>query len=287
MLGNKTDRYNFVFVMQRLWESCAGNFILTPNTKIMIKSKKHKDTFPHLTLTFLMFALSGISGFSQVTKKQLDNYYKTNQIKEPEQTFSYLHDQTKAEFVKWTNNDTLSKINELFNMIIPDKTNSENVNYFFLQPYFPSIFIEKERWVFKGDFLASTKSEQLKPITYDPTLRTVILEFIGPDPYETPLVRNYLKDKDKMRKSKFKKAERLINDYENKSKFISQFLEIPATWGKMHISLVPYKITSLKFNTDLTEAEITYDLTSNGATEIYNLVDGKWKQKATIMRWIH
>ncbi|HMS67497.1 MAG TPA: hypothetical protein PKD18_05150 [Saprospiraceae bacterium] len=253
----------------------------------MIKSKKHKATFPHLTLTFLMFAFCGITGFSQVTKKQLDNFYETNQIKELEQTFSYLHDQTKAEFVKWTNNDTLSKINELFNMIIPDKANSENVNYFFLQPYFPSIFIDKERWAFNGNFLASTKSEQLKPITYDPTLRTVILEFIGPDPYETPLVKNYLKDKDKMRKSKLKKAERLINDHENKSKFISQYLEIPATWGKKDISLVPYKITSLKFNTDLTEAEIKYDLTSRGATKIYNLVDGKWKHKATIMRWIH
>ncbi|MBK8390879.1 MAG: hypothetical protein IPL23_17035 [Saprospiraceae bacterium] len=253
----------------------------------MIKSKKHKDAFLHLTLTFLMFALSGISGFSQVTKKQLDNYYETNQIKELEQTFSYLHDQTKAEFVKWTKNDTLAKINELFNMIIPDKGNSENVSYFFLQPYFPNIFIDKKRWVFNENFLASTKGPQLKPITYDPTLRTEILEFIGPDPYEIPLVRNYQKDKDKMRKSKLKKAERLINDYENKSEFISQFLEIPATWGKMDISLVPYKITSLKFNSDLTEAEITYDLTSNGATEIYNLVDGKWKQKATIMRWIH
>ncbi|HPN69763.1 MAG TPA: hypothetical protein PLZ32_09595 [Saprospiraceae bacterium] len=251
------------------------------------KLQNNKDTFLHPTLTFLMFAFCGVTGFSQVTKQQLDNYYETNQIKELEQTFSYLHNKTKAEFVNRTKNDTLSKINELFNMIIPDKGNSENVNYFFLQQYFPSIFIDKKRWVFKGDFIASTNSELLKPILFDPTLRTEILEFIGPDPYETALVKNYLKDKDKMRKAKLKKAEKLINDYESKSKFISQFLEIPATWGKMDISLVPHKITSLKFNTDLTEAEITYDLTSHGATEIYNLVDGKWKQKATIMRWIH
>ena len=96
-----------------------------------------------------------------------------------------------------------------------------------------------------------------------------------------------MKDKEKMKKSKLKEAERLIDDYKNKTRFIGQYLLFPTTLGKMDRSLVPYKISSLKFNSDLTVVEVTYDLTWRGATEIYNLVDGKWKQERTIVKWIH
>lgn len=55
----------------------------------------------------------------------------------------------------------------------------------------------------------------------------------------------------------------------------------------MDRSLVPYNINSLKFNTDLSEVEVTYDLTWRGATEIYRLVDGNWKLEQTKIEWIH
>jgi hypothetical protein len=253
----------------------------------MTDNKKHKEAFRQFTMTFLMLAFCSFTVFSQVTKQQLDNFYKNNQEKELEQTFISLYNQTKTEFHKLSDNDTLSRINEIFNLVLPDRQKSETLKYFFLQPNFPKTFIDNKELTFTGNFISSTTIENLRPILYNSQTISEMLKFIGSNPYDNPTVKEYFKEKEKMKKSKFKEAERLISDYENKTKFIGQFLYLPATWGKMDRSLVPYKISSLKFNSDLTEVEVIYDLTWRGATEIYEYADGKWKLEQTKMKWIH
>ena len=260
----------------------------TPNKlKVMPERKKYKDAFRQFTMTFLMLVFCSFTVFSQVTKQQLDNFYKNNQTKELEQVFINLYNQTKTEFPKLSDNDTLTRINDIFNLILPDRQKRETVEYFFLQPNFPKTFIDSKELTFTDNFLASTTTENHRPIIYNSKTISEILKFIGSNPYDNPLVKEYLKEKEKMKKSKFKEAERLISEYKNKTKFIGQFLYLPATWGKMDRSLVPYKINSLKFNTDLTEVEVTYDLTWRGATETYKYIAGKWKLEQTKMKWIH
>lgn len=253
----------------------------------MTDNKKHKVAFRQFTMTFLMLAFCSVTVFSQVNKQQLDNFYKNNQEKELEQIFISLYNQTKTEFYKLSDNDTLTRINEIINLILPERQKSETLGYFFLQPNFPKTFIDNKELTFTGNFLASTTTENIRPIIYNSQTISEILKFIGSNPYDNPTVKEYLKNKKEMKKSKFKEAEQLISDYKNKTKFIGQFLYLPATWGKMDRSLVPYKINSLKFSTDLTEVEIVYDLTWRGATEIFKFVDGKWIKERTKMEWIH
>ncbi|HLP93668.1 MAG TPA: hypothetical protein VK168_06505 [Saprospiraceae bacterium] len=253
----------------------------------MTNKAKHKDAFRKCTITFLMLVLGSCAVLSQVTKQQLDNFYKNNNLKELEQTFFNLHHQTTTAFSKLSDNDTLNRINEIFNLILPDKEKFEPVAYFFLQPYYPRTFIDDKEYTFTSQFLASTKIENLKPIQYDYQTISELLKFIGSYPDNNPVVKKYLKNKKKMKKSKIRKAERLIHKYDNKSSFIGQFVHLPATWGRMNRSLVPYKINILRFNADLTEVEVIYDLTSSGATEVYTFVDGKWKLNRTIIQWIH
>jgi hypothetical protein len=256
------------------------------NLDEMTINKKHKQEIRQLIMTICL-AFSGLTVFSQVTSQQLDKLYQNNQQKEVELIFLNLYNHAQTEFSKLSDNDTLTRINEIFNLILPDRQKSETIDYFFLQPNFPKTFIDNKELTFTDNFLASTTIENLRPIIYNSQTISEILKFIGSNPYDNPTVKEYLKDKEKMKKSKFKEAERLISDYEDKTKFIGQFLYLPATWGKMDRSLVPYKINSLKFNTDLTEVEIVYDLTWRGATEIFKLVDGKWKQERTIVKWIN
>jgi len=147
-------------------------------------------------------------------------------------------------------------------------------------------FIDNKELTFICNFICSATVENLKPITYDFQTINEILKFIGSNPYDNQIVKEYLKDKKKLKKSKIKEAEKQIADYKDKTKFIGQILFLPASWGKMDRSLVPYKINSLKFSSDLTEVEVDYDLTSSGATEIYKSLDGMWKKERTIMTWI-
>ena len=246
-----------------------------------------KKTFKQFIIIFLLSTFFSLTVFSQVTTQQLDNFYKKNQKQELEQIFITFYNQAKTEFSKLSDNDTLKKINEIFNIILPEQQKSATAHYFFLQSFFPRTFIGTKELLFKRNFIASTTIENLRPIRYDYQTINEILKFIGANPYDNPTVNKYVEDKEKLKKSKQKKAERLIAEYNNKTKFIGQFLFLPATWGTMDRSLVPYKINSIKFNSDLTVVEISYDFTSNGATKIYRLLNGKWKQERTIMEWVH
>jgi hypothetical protein len=253
----------------------------------MTFDNKHVRAFRQIGMTILLLAFTSLTVLSQVTKQQLDDLYKNNQEKELEQIFINLYQQTQTDFYKLSSNDTLKKINDIFNLILPEIQNTEDKRYFFLQSYFPKTFIDKNKLTFPNDFNAKSTCANLKPIRYDGQTINAILNFIGSHPYDNPTVKEYVKDKEKMKKSKLKEAERLIADYNNKTKFIRKFLYLPATWGKMDRSLVPYKINRLKFNTDLTELEIEYDLTWRGATDIFKFVGGKWIKVRTEMEWIH
>ena len=251
----------------------------------MIVNKKNKGAFRKYTMTILVLLFFSLTVFSQVTKKQLDEFYKNDQTKKLEQVFINLDNQNKNEFSKLSENDTLMKINNIFNVILPDRQKSEKVDYFFLQSNFPKTFIDNKELKFTSNFIASITIKNHKPILYDGQTISEILKFIGSNPYDNLIVKEYLKDKEKMKKSKLKEAERLITNYNDKTNFIGQFLFLPATWGKIDRSLVPYKLNNLKFNSNLTEVEVTYDLTSSGATEIYKLIDGKWEKEQTIISW--
>jgi hypothetical protein len=260
---------------------------MTPcKLRIMIVNEKHKEAYRKFTMTFLMLTFFSLTVFSQVTKKQLDKFYKNNQTKKLEQVFIDLDNQNKDEFSKLSDNDTLKKTNDIFNVILPGRQKSEIVDYFFLQSNFPKTFIGDKELKYTGNYLASITIENLRPILYDYQTISEILKFIGPNPCDNKIVKEYFNDKGEMKKSKLGEAERLIADYDDKTKFVGQFLFLPATWGKMDRSLVPYIMNSLKFNSDLTEVEVTYDLTSSGATEIYRLLDGEWEKERTIISWI-
>lgn len=250
----------------------------------MTTGEQHKLNFRQLTMT-ICFLLFGLTVFSQVTSQQLDKYYQNNQTAELEKIFFSFYEKTQANFIESVDNDTLKKISDLFNLILPDRQRHETTIYFFLQPYFPKTFIDNIELTFTNKFIASTTLKNLRPILYDSQTIYEILKFIGSSPYENPTVKEYLKDKEKLKKSKLKKAEKLIEEYKNKMSFIGQFVMLPATWGKMDRGLVPYKINSLKFNTDLTEVEIIYDMTWRGATEIYKFEEGKWQHLKTIVMW--
>jgi len=162
----------------------------------MTNKTKIKNTFRQFSLTLMMFVLCSYTIFSQVTKQQLDNFFKNNQVKELEQTFFNLHIQTKTEFSKFQDNDTLTRINEIFNLILPNRQKSETVDYFFLQPNFPKTFIDNNELTFTNNFLASTKIENHRPIIYDSQTISEILKFIGTNPYDNPIVIEYLKEKE-------------------------------------------------------------------------------------------
>ena len=262
----------------------SGNLGQPRNINEMTKGEPHKQNFQRLTMT-ICFLLFGSTVFSQVTSQQLDKYYQNNQTAELEKIFFSLNEKTQANFTKSVDNDTLQKISDLFNLILPDRQRHETTIYFFLQSHFPETFIDNKELTFTNKFIASTTLKNLRPILYDYQTIYEILKFIGTSPYDNPTVKEYLKDKEKLRKSKFKKAKKLIEEYKNKMNFISQFVMLPATWGKMDRGLVPYKINSLKFNTNLTEVEVIYDMTWRGATEIYNFKEGKWQHLKTIVMW--
>ncbi len=250
----------------------------------MTIGEPHNLNFRQLIMT-ICFLLFGLTVFSQVTSQQLDNYYKNNQTAELEKIFFSYYEKTQADFTKSVENDTLKKISDLFNLILPDRQRHETTIYFFLQPYFPKTFIDNKELTFTNKFIASTTLKNLRPILYNSQAIYEILKFIGSSPYENPTVKEYLKDKEKFKKSKLKKAEKLIEEYKNKMSFIGQFVMLPATWDKMDRGLVPYKINSLKFNTDLTEVEIIYDMNWRGATDIYKFEEGKWQHLKTIVMW--
>lgn len=251
----------------------------------MQDNKTFKQAFRHVTLTFLMLSFFSLTVLSQVTKQQLDNFYQNNQQTELEQIFHRLHKQSQSEVSKLSNNDTLKRISNLFILVLPNRQKHEPTLYYFLQPNFPKTYVNDKELTLTGNFIAPTTFDNLKPIIYDSQTVNEILKFIGSNPYDHPTVKEYLKDKRKMSKSKIKEAESLINEHKNKLKFIGQFLLLPASWGKMDRSLVPYTINSLKFNSDLTKVEIVYDMTWRGATEIYKLADGKWEHERTIVMW--
>lgn len=248
---------------------------------------KIESSIRPFTITFLMLTLCSINVFSQVTKSQLDKFYKKNQTKELEFTFFNFYNQAKTEAFKLSGNDTLTKVSEIFNLIIPDVEKSEPLAYFYLPSYYPRIFIDNKEVTFTGNFLTKTKSDNFRPILYDYQTIKELLAFIGPSPYQNKIVVDYMKNKNKMKKSKIKKAERLIADFNNKSKFIGQFIYLPATWGSLDRSLVPYEILYMRFNDSLTEVEISYNFTWRGATEIYKYVAGNWELERKIIEWIH
>lgn len=234
-----------------------------------------------------MLILCSINVFPQVTKSQLDKFYKKNQTKELEFTFFNFYNQANTEAFKLSGNDTLTKVSEIFNLIIPTVEKSEPLVYFYLPSYYPRIFIDNKEVTFTGNFLTTTKSDNFRPILYDYQTIKELLAFIGPNPYQNKIVVDYMKNKNKMKKSKIKKAERLIADYNNKSKFIGQFIYLPATWGSLDRSLVPYEILYMRFNDSLTEVEISYNFTWRGATEIYKYDAGNWELERKIIEWIH
>jgi hypothetical protein len=129
--------------------------------------------------------------------------------------------------------------------------------------------------ILKNTYIASTTNVNLKPLEYNSDLIRVILDFIGPNPFDNSIVKEYLNDKQYLKKAKVKKAKKLIADYENKISFIGQYLFLHATWGQLDRSLAPYEINVIRFNSDLTKAEITYDFTYCGATEFFKLIEGE------------
>jgi hypothetical protein len=96
----------------------------------MYTEEKHKQYVWKILLTGFLLVLSQKSVFSQLSLKQLDKIYRKNQVEEFEKILSNLHNETIMQWASISNNDTLIKINDLFNTILPERNKNELKKFF-------------------------------------------------------------------------------------------------------------------------------------------------------------
>jgi hypothetical protein len=239
-----------------------------------------------ISLIFLLnivFPLTFIqTAKGQITEKKLNKFYRNNSKIELDHLLAKAHNKACEEY-SVIENDTLKAISDLFNAIFLKHSHDTLTTYFFLQANYPVIKIDKNDILFTNKFIVSTSNNKLKPIINDSQSIEAVLSFIGQNPYDMQIVKNTFKN----RKHETKKIKKIIANYNNRTRFIEELLHLPATWGRLINSLVPFKINSLRFNKKLNEVEVDYSWSSSGATEIYKLTDKGWLRYKTLIEWIH
>ncbi len=216
----------------------------------------------------------------QLTEKKINKFYRNNSKIELGQLLAKTHYKACEEY-SVIENDTLKAISDLFNTIFLKHSHDTLTTYFFLQANYPVIKIDKTDILFTNKFIVSTSNNKLKPIINDSQSIEAVLSFIGQNPYDMPIVKNAFKNG----KHETKKIKKIIANYDNRTRFIGELLHLPATWGRLINSLLPYKINSLRFNKKLNEVEIDYSWSDSGAAEIYKLTDKGWLRHETLIEW--
>jgi len=235
-------------------------------------------------LVLLLIVSACIPAHGQITKKSLDKMYKNKCGTEFQQALNQQHEKTIAAFFS-VQNDTLDNISKLFYAVLPEQYDTNIC--FFLQPFFPLIYVGEKKLSLSESTFVVAQNQALKPISYNSELLDAVLEFFGSDPTETSVVMQYLKYGQQLKKRKIKAAKKIMADFDNKTAFIGQYLRLPATWGKLDRNLIPCTISYIRFNETMTEAEVKYDLVSEGGTAIFRLSNGSWEKAGTLLEWIH
>jgi len=235
-------------------------------------------------LVLLLIVSACIPAHGQITKKSLDKMYKNKCGTEFQQALKQQQEKTIAAFLS-IKNDTLDNISKLFYAVLPEPFDTND--YFFLQPFFPLIYVGENKLSTETRIFVVAQNRSLKPISYNVDLVNAIHEFIGSEPTKTSVVKQYLKYGKQLKKRKIKAAKKIMADYDNKTAFVGQYLRLSCTWGKIDRNMIPCTISYIRFNETMTEAEVKYNLVSEGATAIFRLNNGRWEMTRTLLNWIH
>jgi len=219
----------------------------------------------------IIFGLIIFFANAQLTTDYLEKSYKQNSSEELRLVFKEIAVQTDSIRIK-NENDTTALISQLFTEILRDNSVNYDTNYFFLQKDLLSIKIGNKMYPISEPFCPYVDFEKLIPLRFSIENIYSINTFLGPNPNSS--------------KTKKWTAQKNLRKYEKRTRFLGQFLFLPATWNKLDRSLVPFKIDYIHFNESLKEVEISYNLPSSGAIEIYKYEAGNWHKMKTLMRSI-
>ena len=208
---------------------------------------------------------------AQLTTDYLEKSYKQNSSEELRLVFKEIAEQTDSIRIK-NENDTTTIISQLFTKILRDNSVNSDTNYFFLQKDLPSIKIGNKMYPLSEPFCPHVDFEKLIPLRFSDENIYAINTFLGPNTNAS--------------KTKKLTAQKNLREYEKRTRFIGQFLFLPATWNTLDRSLIPFKIDYIHFNESLKEVEISYNLPTSGAIEIYKYEAGNWRKMKTRMSWI-
>lgn len=242
-----------------------------------------------LEVFFLAIFISMIStvSYAQLTAHFLENAYHQKLSTALEQKFKTIAMQTDS--IRFRNaNDTMILISKLIDAILTNDIPGTDTNYFFLQKDVPEITIENVSYKLTPPFCPEIINHKLIPLVYSANNIYEINSFIGSNPYESfTNVKKYIKSKGLIRKLGFWNAKKKIKHYQDRTKFISQFLYLPSTWNKLDKSLTLFNVAYINlYNQSMNTAEISYSFSSFGAIEIYDYKNGKWTLSQTKMSWI-
>ena len=221
---------------------------------------------------------------AQITEKQLNYFFKNEQSEKLHNEFSKMAQKTDS-IRQVIENDTIIIISDFVEYLIVGQGGVRDTSYFFLQYNFPKVTIGNKKYEINTPFALKMNYDKLIPLKCDYYTINNINSFFGKNPNDYANVKRYRKSKDFFRKYFFWNARKKINRYNQRTKFIGEFLFLSATWGQIDRSLIPYKITYLKFNKNLNKVEVKYDMVASGGIEIYILKNGNWVLSKTIMRW--
>jgi len=218
-------------------------------------------------MLLLIISIVAISNCSS-SKNLIENLYKKGNAAELENLFASHQAGTVMRYEKIKENDTIKIVNSIFNSILADEVKDKPSKYFFLQPYWPEIFVDGHKAAINGRFVANFNYGYHKPIMYDFDLVEQIVRFLYRGNQKEGLKRSNQ------------------SDYLQRLGFITNSIKLPYTWGNLNVNLIPYKIERISFNSNLTQAEIRYNFVYRGADEIFQFENGKWKKVRTNLQWL-
>jgi hypothetical protein len=169
------------------------------------------------------FCLSCLTINAQITTEQLKLFFKKDQGKELENVVLNLYNQSQTNYNNTKENDTLKKINELFNFVISDINNNQKLKYFFTQPNYPRVMINDTAYKMPTHFTASTNSH-LRPIQHNFQMMQAMREFIGDYPNKKNRAHDTMNDDGSIKKSYNIIPKNRIRKYNDRIRFISQYL---------------------------------------------------------------
>ncbi len=239
---------------------------------------------PKWLLLLMLSVLTCIPVHAQLTKKSLDKMYKHKDSSQLRQVFQQEFEKSGAAFL-CIQNDTTINISKLYYAVFSEQTYTDSNEYFFLQPFFTLIYVGKNQFQLNDSPFIIAQNSALKPIPYNAGMVDALLEFIGSEPTETSAVIEYLRYRDQLMPRKIKAAKKIIAEFDDKIDFLATCLTLPATWGKLDCNLIPCTIGHIRFNETMTEAEVKYDLVSEGGLVVFRLNNGQWEKTKSLIKW--